>query len=292
MLRTLADLEDYSIGAIDGPIGQVKDFYFDDEAWVIRYLVVETGTWLSSRKVLIPPVAVGESNWPARLLSVSITRQQVKDSPDIDTDKPVTRQHEATYLEHYDYPCYWNGDGHPYVTTNPTAQLAGLGYGGTSSEYREALAENDRKNAEADAALHRHDDQHLRSCKAIMKYHIHAADGDIGHVQGFLVDEENWSIRYMIVDTTNWWVGHRVLISPHWICGVAWSDFKVSVDLTRNAVKGSPPYSSGSQVDRDEEMGIYRHYRRPGYWAREVQLQNPEFRNIPSAPPARTDDAH
>jgi hypothetical protein len=88
VLRTLADLQDYSIGAI----GHVKDFYFDDQAWVIRYFVVETGTWLSSRKVLISPLGLDKPNWPARLLSVSMTRQQIKDGPDIDTHKPVTRQ--------------------------------------------------------------------------------------------------------------------------------------------------------------------------------------------------------
>jgi len=258
MLRTLTDLKDYSIGATDGAIGQVKDFYFDDEAWVVRYFVVETGTWLSSRKVLISPIALGNANWPARHLSVSVTRQQVKDSPDIDTDKPVTRQHEATLLDHYDYPCYWNGTGLSDQVTHPKVSLAGLGYGGASSEYRQALAENARANIEADAVLHVHDDHHLQSCKAIMTYHIHATDGDIGHVRSFLVDEETWAIRYIIVDTSNWWIGHRVLIAPQWICGIAWAGFKVSVDLTRDAVKGSPPYSSASQMDRDEEMGIYR----------------------------------
>jgi hypothetical protein len=109
LLRTTNDLVDCTIEATDGPIGRVKDCYFDDEAWVIRYLVVDTGTWLSSRKVLIPPSTTNPASWAKQLVSVGITRQQVKDSPDIDADRPVLRQHERTLLDHYDYPCCWNG---------------------------------------------------------------------------------------------------------------------------------------------------------------------------------------
>jgi len=109
MLRSMKDLEDYALGATDGTIGHVKDFYFDDEAWVIRYLVVETGRWLSSRKVLISPIAIGNPNWVDRILPVSITKEQVKNSPDIDTAKPVSRQHEILDLNYYGFPPYWGG---------------------------------------------------------------------------------------------------------------------------------------------------------------------------------------
>jgi hypothetical protein len=104
MLRSMSDLEDYAIQATDGPIGRIRDFYFDDAAWVIRYLVVESGGWLSSRKVLISPIAIGRPNWTDKILPVSITKQQVRNSPDIDADKPVSRQHEIEYFEYYNYP--------------------------------------------------------------------------------------------------------------------------------------------------------------------------------------------
>jgi len=107
ILRTLKELHDYTIGAADGVIGQVKDLYLDDAAWVVRYLVVDAGGWLSSRKVLISPMAIVEPDWAARLLPVSITEEQVKNSPDINTDKPVTRQHELEYSGYYGYPYYW-----------------------------------------------------------------------------------------------------------------------------------------------------------------------------------------
>jgi len=103
-----------------------------------------------------------------------------------------------------------------------------------------------------------------------MDYHVHATDGDIGHVQGLLVDDENWKIRYLIVNTSNWWLGHEVLIAPQWIRDVTWTDAKVSVNLTRQALKDAPPYESATQLDRKEEARVYNHHGRAGYWADEM----------------------
>ena len=114
------------------------------------------------------------------------------------------------------------------------------------------------------------DDPHLRSCKAVVGYHIQATDGDIGHVEGLLVDEETWAVRYVIVNTSNWWLGHQVLIAPQWIQDVSWSDATVFVNLNRQAVKDAPPYDSEAQLERKQEMGIHEHYGRPGYWASEM----------------------
>jgi hypothetical protein len=269
MLRSMNDLEGYVIRATDGTIGHVKDFYFDDAAWVIRYLVVETGTWLSSRRVLISPMSIGEPNWIAKILPVSITKEQVKNSPDIDTEKPVSRQHEIGYLGYYGYPYYWGGGGIWGGGAFPGMMLAGLGSDGSQAEYREAKAEQARSAAEAQQ--HQDDDPHLRSCKAVIGYHIEATDGEIGHVQGLLVDEETWAIRYIVVDTSNWWLGHEVLVAPQWIKDVRWPDATVSVNLTRQAVKDAPPYDSSTQLDRGQEMGVYKHYGRPEYWAEDTK---------------------
>jgi uncharacterized protein YrrD len=264
MLRSMNDLEDCAIHATDGSIGEVQDFYFDDKAWVIRYLVVDTGTWLSSRKVLISPIAIGHPNWTEKILPVSITKEQVKNSPDIDTDKPVSRQHEMQYLGYYGYPYYWGGAGLWGGGGYPGMLVTGYsGFGVTPPVVRPEVEE---ANARAEAARHRDDDPHLRSCKAVKGYHIHATDGDIGHVQGLLVDEKTWAIRYIIVDTSNWWLGHQVLIAPQWIQDVSWPDAKVSVNLTRQAVKDAPTYDAAAQLDRKQESRIYKHYGRPGYW--------------------------
>ncbi len=240
MLRSIYDLEGFAISAIDGTIGHVKDFYFDDQAWVIRYLVVDTGTWLSSRQVLISPIAISRPDWAEQVLPVSITKEQVKNSPYMDTEKPVSRQHEIDYFGYYGYPFYWGGAGIWGGGLYPGMMMPDY-VGFESTPHGE-----DQEGEGADAAQHQHDDPHLRSCKAVMDYHIEATDGDIGHVQGMLVDEETWAIQYLIVNTSNWWLGHQVLIAPQWIKDVSWSDATVSLNLTRQAVKEAPLYNSAA----------------------------------------------
>lgn len=263
MLRSMKDLEDYAIGATDGSVGHVKDFLFDDDAWVIRYFVVDTGTWLSNRKVLISPIAIGHPNWAGKVLPVLITKEQVKKSPDIDTNRPVSRQHETEYLGYYGYPYYWGGAGLWGGGMYPYALYPGYdGFGAGLSSSRNA----NRAYARAERARHLHDDPHLRSCKAVIGYHIHAKDGEIGHVSGLLVDEQTWAVRYLVVATGNWGLGHEVLISPEWIDDVRWIDEAVSIDLNRQSVKDAPPYDSTEQLNRQMETGLYRHYERPGYW--------------------------
>ncbi len=269
MLRSMNDLEDYAIRATDGTIGHVKDCYFDDRAWVIRYLVVDTGSWLSSRKVLISPISIGHANWAEKVLPVSITREQVKNSPDIDTDKPVSRQHEMRYLGYYGYPSYWDGAGIWGGGMYP-GMLASE-YGGVVAAPYAAQPAIEEAYARAFEGQHQNDDPHLRSCMEVVDYHIHATDGDIGHVQRVLVDEETWAIRYLVVNTSNWWLGHQVIVAPQWIRDVNWSDATVSVNLTRQSVQDAPPYESTAQLDRAQEMAVYKHYERAGYWASDLR---------------------
>ncbi len=263
MLRNTKDLNHCSIGATDGEVGHVKDFYFDDDAWVIRYLVVDTGSWLSGKKVLISPMSVVRPNWPERTLAVSISKEQIRNSPDIDTQKPVSRQNETAFLGYYSYPNYWGGMGmwgggmYPY-TTAP-------GDGGFRVD-RDAREKQVEEQLKIERSLHRNDDPHLRSSQEVVGYHTHADDGEIGHVEDLLVDVETWAIRYMVVNTSNWWVGQKVLVSPEWITDVDWSHRTVSLDLTRASVKGAPPYDSTEELNRQLESGLYDHYGRSGYW--------------------------
>ena len=265
MLVDLKNLRGYAIRATDGDIGTVKDFYFDDERWVLRYLVVETGSWLASRQVLISPFSIGTPDHAAKVLPVSITQEQVRGSPDIDMDKPVSRQNEIEYLSYYGYPDYWGGSGLWGGEAFP-GMITGPGYTPALTPTTADEVEQLRAAAEAHAAAHEHDDPHLRSCKNVTGYHIKATDGEIGHVQSFIVDEASWAIRYLVVDTSNWWLGHKVLVSPQWINAVSWEERLVSADLTQDAVRASPPYDPDVLPDRDREAGIYAHYDRPGYW--------------------------
>jgi hypothetical protein len=263
MLRSMKDLQSYAIGATDGPIGEVKDLYFDDHAWVVRYLVVETGTWLASRLVLISPMSIREPNWGDRLLKVGITQDQVRKSPDIDTRKPVSRQHEADFLGYYGYANYWGGTGMWGDNLYPSAVVPGsLAYaldGPGQATERAAYARGAR-------ASHRRDDPNLRSAQAVAGYHIHAIDGEIGHVQDLLVEEDSWAIRYMVVNTSNWWMGHLVLVAPQWISGLHWSEESVTVDLTLEKIKTAPIYDTTEALNRQREIGLYGHYGRAGYW--------------------------
>jgi uncharacterized protein YrrD len=262
MLRTATELQDYAIAATDGDIGHVKDFYFDDHSWVIRYLVVSTGSWLAGKRVLISPIALGSPNWGARLLPMSISRKQVKDSPDIDTDRPVSRQQEEAYHGYYGYPYYWGGIGIWGGGYYPGYLQAGL--------PREEYPSGDGV-PRAIPARARGEDPNLRSSKEVVGYHLDAIDGEIGHVAEMLVDERSWAIRYLVVDTTNWWGGHQVLIAPEWISNVSWDTRQVAVGLTREAVRDSPNYRSTEELNRSAETGLYAHYGRLGYWAAESQ---------------------
>src|SRR5262247_2160585 len=109
MLRSLEELHGYTIHATDGDIGTVYAFFFDDKTWAIRYLVVDTGNWLPDRQVLISPIALGQPDWEGQFFSVKLTTEQVRNSPDIDTDKPVSRQQETLLHTYYDWPTYWSG---------------------------------------------------------------------------------------------------------------------------------------------------------------------------------------
>jgi sporulation protein YlmC with PRC-barrel domain len=268
MLRSVSELENYTIGATDGTIGSVNDCYFDDEAWVVRYLVVRTGAWLVGRQVLISPYAVRESDSDGRVLHVSISKDQVKNSPSVDSQKPVSRQHEIGYSAYYGYPYYWGGAGLWGGGAYPGALLTGAGLGSCASDidYARAQENNEEAAYAREARRHAHDDQHLRSCEAVKGYHVHATDGDIGHVDGFLVDQRTWAIRYLIVNTSNWWLGNQVLIAPAWFEDVSWVHSKITTTLTRHEVKNAPPYDSLLAVNRGDEEGIYRHYQRKGYW--------------------------
>jgi hypothetical protein len=265
MLRSTKDLDGLAIRAVDGNVGHLTDLYFDDIAWTVRYLVVDTGTWLSSRKVLVSPIAVDVAGWTDHALSVGITQAQVKNSPDVDVSLPVSRQNEMRFLSYYGYPSYWNGAGLWGDGAMPSSMITGMGYGGADAEYR-LRAQGEHGKGPIELLRPEEGDAHVRSCMEVTGYHIEATDGEIGHVDGFLVDDETFAIRYIVVNTSNWWMGHKVLISPQWIQEVRWADEIVAVALTRDIIKDSPPYDSSRPLDRATETGLYEHYGRATYW--------------------------
>ena len=277
MLRSINDLHGFVIEGIDGSIGRINDLYFDDRAWTIRFLVVEAGAWLEGRKVLISPVATGEPDWDRRRLPVSVTREQVRKSPDVDCHKPVSRQHEIEHYAYYGYPYYWGGSGIWGDGMRPRMMLAA--YGGDKSPEA-ARQETEFVQAQADERRRRGDDPHLRSSRAMIRYHIHATDGEIGHVDGMIVDDETWTLRYLVVNTSDWWLGHQVLVAPAWISDISWLEATVSVGLSREAIKHAPAYDPDAPPDREQERRMHEHYARPGYWADSTRQEGPAPRKV------------
>jgi hypothetical protein len=257
-------LKGFAIQATDGEIGTVEHFYFDDETWAVRYLIVDTGGWLGGRRVLISPISVIHTDWKSKRVDVGLTKKQVEHSPDIDTHQPVSRQHEAAYLGYYGYPYYWGG---PYLW-GPAFYPAGLA--APSSASTAAAADRIRREST---------DSHLRSSEAVTGYHIEAVDGEIGHVDGFLVDDEAWAIRYLEVATQNWWPGKKVLVSPAWVERVSWADSKVYVGLSRESIRNGPEYTDATAITREYENRLYLHYGRPPYWLDKAGRESPLSRS-------------
>lgn len=244
-MQTVASkLEGYSIGAKDGDIGSVEDFLFDDKLWTVRYLVADTAKWLPGRRVVLSPMALGRVEPDEQRLTVSLTKEQVENSPDIDS-RNFTRANETSYYDYYGWPYYWVG-GDVWGTSTAPGVLA--------AQQKMAMTAREQEN-----------DTHLRSINDVMDYYIEATDGDIGHVEDFIIDDETWEIRYMVVDTKNWWPGKKVLVSPEWIDRVSWSDSRVYVDLSREAIKSSPEFDA-DRLNRAYEERLYKHYNRQGYW--------------------------
>lgn len=258
MLRTVESIDGYTIQATDGEIGSVKEVYFDDERWGIRYLVVETGSWLSSRQVLISPYSIKNVDNTDQAIEVSLTREQVKNSPSIDTHQPISRQLEGAYSQYYGYGNYWTG---PYLWG-----VAGMPeYPMPDSSGIPPFAE--RPEDVAQRIPEQSQDTHLRSSNKVSGYHILGADEEIGHVKDFIFDDTDWAIRYLLVDTRNWWPGgKKILLGTQWIARIDWTDSTVQSTLTREQIMNSPEYDESLPLDRDYETRLHDFYNKPGYW--------------------------
>ena len=255
MLRSVKHLQGYKIHATDGDLGHVEQFYFDDETWAIRYLVVNTGNWLLGRHVLISPMSVGKTDTATNALGVNLTMEQVKHSPDIDTHKPVSRQQEIESSAYYGWPYYWVG-----------GDLWG------SWAYPTHLAAQSEMPLEApplETEAQETGDSHLRSTQEVIGYALEGTDGEIGSVNDFILDDETWAIRYVVADTGSWWPGKKVLVDPRWIHQVSWAESTVHVGLLKEAIRSSPEYDPSVPISREYETSLYEHYGRSRYWKEE-----------------------
>jgi uncharacterized protein YrrD len=257
MLRGTSSLKGLTVVAIDGEIGSVHDVYFDAKHWTVRYFVVDTGTWLSSHRVLLSPMSLrSRVDVVADRLNVGLSKTQIEQAPGWDTDKPVSRQHEIEHARYYDYPYYWAGPARWGVGWDPVTGVAPIP---RPDAVEEEILARERENA----------DVHLHSAGDVAGHTVQATDGDVGHVQDFLVDDATWAIRYLVVDTGNWLPGRKVVVAPSWITTVSWDDSRVQVGLSRKEVETAPEYDPSARLERVFETRLYEHYRRPTYWDEE-----------------------
>jgi hypothetical protein len=243
MLRSVNKLFEDKLGASDGEIGHVNDFYFDDQNWAVRYLVADTGSWMPGRLVLISPHAFGNLYQGGKVLLVNLTRQQIENSPSIESHKPVSRQYEEEYHRYYGWPFYWQGgqlwgmSAFPVVPP-PPRRLPG----------EQSITAGGKEES---------NDPHLRSAKAIIGFQIQATDEAIGHVTDFVMDDKDWTIQQVVVDTRHWLSGKRVMISPNQINRISWDESKVYVDLTKEAILGSPVFDPAAFGIREHDPRIF-----------------------------------
>jgi len=253
MLFAASALKGYAIEATDGRLGTVSDLLFDDRTWKVRWMVVDTGNWLSGRKVLVHPSSVVQLDHERRVLPVRLTKVQVEESPDISHDQPMSEQMEGSLFNYYGYDPYW---GPSFFGAGAVGMLP----------YSESFAgEAGVVEARRREPVSKPGDPYLCSTQAVVGYHIQAADGAIGHLENLLVDEESWGVRYLVVDTKNWWPGKHVLLSPYAAKQIDWSAREVDLDVTCDQVKGSPPWDPASVIERDYEQRLHGHYGWPGY---------------------------
>ncbi len=267
MLQQGLAFKGFSVEATDGRIGRVSDFLFDETTWKLRWLVVDTGNWLTDRKLLLHPSAIDKVDAPVRALLVKLTRDQVEQSPVIGTDEPVSRQMEHRLNAYYGVDPLWGG---AYYSGGGFAPLpAGAEANGGDSNAAPA-------------------DPHLRSLGEVTGYDVEASDGAIGHIDSFLIDDTSWDIRYLVADTANWWFGRHVLLSPAAVQAIDWGQHTLRLNLTCYKIKGSPAWEPTGLLDRAYERLLQAYYEWPAkhMQAGHMQAGHMQAGHLPAAPPA------
>jgi hypothetical protein len=261
MLWRASDIVGRRIAARDGEVGKLDDFLFEDECWIVRWMVVDTGGWLTGRQVLLPPSCLDARVEGEGAFRVALSREEVERSPDLADDAPVTRHDELRIYDHYGWEPYWHlgawgGYPGPY------------GIGAATQIPERRPDDMPPEIAHELAARTEESDPHLHSIEDTLGYHIAATDGAIGHVKDFVLDGAEWAIRYAIVDTGNWLPGRKVLIAPEWLSEIDWPDRRLHCRLTRRDIEQSPLYDPEKPLERTFEDRLHRHYGEEGYWRR------------------------
>ena len=254
MLLVVSVLKGYAIDASDGRIGTVSDFLFDDRTWKMRWLVADVGTWWTGHKVLIHPSAIDGVDHELRQLGLSLTKERIKGSPDAREDEPVSRQVEYNLHSYYGWDPMWADNGYFGAGAMALPLMSPPLFGGFVAGEAAGVGPGTDEG-----------DPHLRSVVAVTGCHLQASDGAIGHLENFMVDDATWTIDYLIVDTRNWWPGKHVLLSPHAVKDINYLDGKIRLNVSRDQVKGSPPWDPVTAIERAYQRRLHSYYDWPAY---------------------------
>ncbi|MCW6512133.1 PRC-barrel domain-containing protein [Lichenifustis flavocetrariae] len=254
MLIAISVLKGYAVEASDaGRIGTIHDILFDDRTWKMRWLVVDVGSWLNDRKVLVHPSAIRAPDYVGEILSLALTKAQVEASPSSLLHEPVSARMETRLYDYYGSGPIW-GSGYFGAGAFGSPLSAMIPTGGSMAD-----------SPIEDEPAGKSGDPNLRSFAEVIGYHMHATDGMIGHAANFLIDDGSWDVRYIIIDTKDWWPGARVLISPYAVQAVRWTEGEIRLDVDRETVKTSPPWDPIAMIDQVYEKKLHRHYGWRGY---------------------------
>lgn len=248
MLDKGKSLLEYRLSSMNEEIGRIKEFCFDDRHWAIRYLVADTGPWLPGRQVLISPYALKAVSRERHRIALGVTKRQIEDAPWLAPDQPVSPQFEDAYYAFHGWPVYWRG---PYAWGPSPHPDRGRKYRADGTAAETAWARQLRRTSEVNGA------------------YVQTTDGEMGHVEDFIVDDDTWAIRYLIISAQNWWPGKRVLVSPQWIQQVMWERWEIFVALSGEAIRQAPEYTENLLVTREYEARLHGHYGRRRYWTDE-----------------------
>jgi len=253
MLLALSDLNGYRMEAAATTIGVIADCLFDDRTWKVRWLVVDAGSWLTGRRLLVHPSAVMQTDHERCVVAVDLTIAQLANGPSVRMGSPICRDVEERFFDYYGWDPYW-GDS----AFGANALAAPLGVASVLEE-RQPGSPHGAANRQPDG------DPHLRSIAGVTGFHVAAIDGGIGHVDAFLVREPEWVIRYLVADTRNWWPGRHVLLSPFAVASIRWADREVELDVMRASVTAAPQWDHDGPMADGYERLLHGHYNWPGY---------------------------
>lgn len=249
MLRSANEILGYRLNALDRDVGTCRDLLFDDRWWTIRHLLANTGGWMIEKKVLISPMMINKPDWKTRNIFLNVSKEQIENCPSPSEDEPVSREHERKMSLHYGIPYYWGDAGlwgpaaYPYMV-EPVVPENG---DGPEKEFPE-----------------QENDNHLRSLKEVTGYDIKARDGNIGHVEDFIMDDDTWALRYVVVDTRNWLPGGKKVILPlTWAESVSWHNAEFEMSLSRDEIENSPEFDPDKPINVEYEARVYDYYGRP-----------------------------